>query len=850
MLAKSDSEPSTVASLGQAKVRQFPFPYGNNPWQIQHAFMSSLYECIESGNVGVFESPTGTGKSLSLICGSLKWLTDANSLSFEARIQALVSAKVSALTFDLNDESEPKWVREATLARIEREAKAAVRDDDERRLRRDQRIAKMRSEEDRRAERRAWGQGQPSRKIVVSKAEEENEADFLVDDYDSEDGESPLKANRKLLKKLASTSSFSDDELDEGNSQEDEEEDLQEIKIFYCSRTHSQLSQFIHELNKTEYSETVKSVSLGSRKNLCINDAVMKLSSVARMNDACLDLQKGKGATTKCPYLPTEKKPFRDFSDAVHATVRDIEELSLFGKQRRVCSYYGTRASVPGAQIVTLPYNMMLQKSTRESLGIKLKGNIVIFDEAHNLIDTITSIYSVTLEMHQLRRAQAQLQAYFSKYVGRLKGKNVIYIKQTLILLTALLGQLAKLDLKTDDKGSFASCSDFLSELNVDHINLFKICAYLEASKLALKVQGFHEKKDSDVGTVGTEGELHVPALQQFQVFIQSLLNTSLQGRIGVLSGEGEATRCFKYLLLSPTDVFKEIVDEARSVVLAGGTMEPMAEFKSQLLDFVPTEKVVFFSCGHIVPPTSILTVSVPMGASGNPLTFTYGTRTNDGMITDLGNSIAALCGVIPHGVVCFFVSYAYMDHVAARWKATGILARIERKKKVFFEPRQARAVEECLGLYVETIAEPNKGCADGKRTGSILFCVVGGKMSEGINFSDNMARAVIMVSLPYPSKNSPELVEKMRYIDSEVKVEFKLPCSNSSEYYENLCMRALNQSIGRAIRHKDDYAAIYLIDKRFSNKKVRDKLPGWIQGAGVQDVGSFGEVIAKTGQV
>lgn len=38
--------------------------------------MKDLYTCIEDGNVGIFESPTGTGKSLSLICAALTWLRD------------------------------------------------------------------------------------------------------------------------------------------------------------------------------------------------------------------------------------------------------------------------------------------------------------------------------------------------------------------------------------------------------------------------------------------------------------------------------------------------------------------------------------------------------------------------------------------------------------------------------------------------------------------------------------------------------------------------------------------------------------------------------------------------------
>lgn len=54
--------------------QSFNHPY--EPYHIQQDFMRKLYACIEDGNVGVFESPTGTGKSLSLICAALTWLRD------------------------------------------------------------------------------------------------------------------------------------------------------------------------------------------------------------------------------------------------------------------------------------------------------------------------------------------------------------------------------------------------------------------------------------------------------------------------------------------------------------------------------------------------------------------------------------------------------------------------------------------------------------------------------------------------------------------------------------------------------------------------------------------------------
>ena len=81
------------------------------------------------------------------------------------------------------------------------------------------------------------------------------------------------------------------------------------------------------------------------------------------------------------------------------------------------------------------------------------------------------------------------------------------------------------------------------------------------------------------------------------------------------------------------------------------------------------------------------------------------------------------------------------------------------------------------------------------------------------------------------------ELKEKMAYLNQKV-------APNAGKiHYENLCMKAVNQSIGRAIRHKDDYACILLLDHRY--ERMQKHLPGWINRR-VETMDRYGPVNAK----
>ncbi|QSS60911.1 DEAD_2 domain-containing protein [Histoplasma capsulatum] len=277
-----------------------------------------------------------------------------------------------------------------------------------------------------------------------------------------------------------------------------------------------------------------------------------------------------------------------------------------------------------------------------------------------------------------------------------------------------------------------------------------------------------------------------------------------------------------------------------------------MEDYAEHLFPYLDTGRLETFSFGHVIPPDNLAAIPVVRGTCNTEFDFTYGKRNDESMIIDLGKTIAALCCVIPDGVVAFFPSYDYLNLVLMIWKkhipTTGpsIIDSIQRSKAVFHESQdKATDVDELLQGYSSAISTGSQG-------GALLLSVMGGKLSEGINFSDKLGRGVIVVGLPFPNIRSAVWQAKIQHVESKA-YESYLSLSSSldqdhkgkeiseqnrklkakaagREFYENACMRTVNQCIGRAIRHQGDYAAILMMDKRYSSLRIQNKLPSWIR--------------------
>lgn len=798
---------------------EFGHPY--TPYSIQIEFMKSVYECLEDGKIGVFESPTGTGKSLSLLCGSLKWLRDSKERSRKGLDKAIINVDGGI--------DEPQWVIEQSLANKEHLDSVKEREFE-------QRLAKIRNSPQKEALLSAKRQ---SKKTKLSK-DAAILSSFLVDEYydisHSDSSESGPFSTQvfNLLKQInhpiANISTITD--VCELLPQEN-------VKIYFASRTHSQISQLTSELRKIRssgaYNPPIKHITLASRKHLCINESVQGLNSNYAINEACLDMQKPNvSKEKKCPYLPgkNENIKYLNFSDYALSSINDIEDLVAIGKENNICPYYASRISAQAAEIITLPYPLILKSEARESLNITLENQIVIIDEAHNLLEALSSMNGCSVELFQLARVHKQIQQYLKKFATRLKGQNKSFIGQLLQLLKCLidflLAQRQKIQVGQVNQTSYA---DILCNSSVDQINIFSIIKYLRTSKLAQKVQHYFEHlrevNPHDSNTKHMEVSV---SLSQIEPFLLCMRNLSHEGVLmyGKEQGSNGPTMWLKYMLLDVSREFSDVVNVAKSVILAGGTMQPTSDFTDILFPQITNNRVKIFSCGHIIPAENLLVLSFSKSQAGSTFNFNYENRNTTSMISSAGDALVTFCSIIPHGVVCFFPSYAYMYHLLDIWKSLKIYEQLSKFKSIFEEPKESSQIYETLGKY--------SSCASSD--GALILCVVGGKLSEGINFADNLGRGIVVFGLPFPNNQSLEWKLKQNYIESKgVENCVNKPNSKTSkeigtQFYENMCMNAVNQSIGRAIRHKSDWATILLIDERYMSSRIRNKLPSWIQAS------------------
>ncbi|XP_045433235.1 regulator of telomere elongation helicase 1 isoform X1 [Pipistrellus kuhlii] len=731
----------------------FPF----QPYKCQEEYMTKVLECLQKKVNGVLESPTGTGKTLCLLCSTLAWR---------------------------------EHLRDAISAR---------------------------------------------------KIAERTQGDLFLS--------RPLSSWGNAASEEDATACYADIP-----------------KIIYASRTHSQLTQVIGELRNTSYRPRV--CVLGSREQLCIHPEVKKQES----NHMQIHLCRKKVASRSCHFYNNIEE--KSLEHDLATPILDIEDLVKSGNRHKLCPYYLSRNLKQQADIIFMPYNYLLDAKSRRAHGIDLKGTVVIFDEAHNVEKMCEESASFDLTPHdvasgldvidqvleeQSRAAQqGELRLEFSADANSGLNMELEDIAKLKMILLRLEGAIDAVELPGGDGGVtkpgsyifelFAEAQITLQTKGCILESLDQIIQHL-AGRAGLFTNTAGLQKLADIiqmvfSADPAEGSSPVGpgASQSYKVHIHP--DTSHRGtahRPDAWSSTASRRRgkVLSYWCFSPGCSMRELVGQGvRTLLLTSGTLAPVASFALEMQIPFP----VCLENPHVIDKHQIWVGIVPKGPDGAQLSSAFDRRFSDECLSSLGKTLVNITRVVPHGLLVFFPSYPVLEKSLEFWRARDWARKLEALKPLFVEPRSKDSFSEVMGAYYTSVVSP------GSR-GAAFLAVCRGKASEGLDFADMNGRGVVVTGLPYPPRKDPRVILKMQFLDemkgrSGASGQFL----SGQDWYRQQASRAVNQAIGRVIRHRHDYGAVFLCDHRFTSADARAQLPSWVRPH-VQVYDHFGHVIRDVAQ-
>ena len=610
-------------------------------------------------------------------------------------------------------------------------------------------------------------------------------------------------------------------------------------KILYTTRTHSQITQIIQELKKTCYRP--KTAILSSRDNSCINENVKKKSTGTILNIKCRKIYK------RCPYYIGN-----DTEKIEKTNMMDIEDLCKNGRYYTFCPFYQQiDISKKYADIIFMPYNYIFDEDINNILEIDIENNIIIIDEAHNVRKVCEDSKSVEIKSTDFDDIISDFNSLFNydedldyidsvlKSKKRKKNglknisKNDIDSEKTAII--SIQNKFNSDEIKIENKGKKLTFFEFFNifikneEKPNKHIkkkkevkykddefsydsNITEISEDITISNLKDHIN-FLNRLNMDFQDTFEKGT-KISILIKIFTIISQIVDNSLLQKSYTFFMENEKKvfynketnnieniiRKFNIFCFNPKIEFLDILNNNPfSLILTSGTLTPFKIFEDELdIKFKTT-----LENKHIVPNEQIKFTIISNYSETGRFRFDYENRNNIDMIKALGNEIFNYCKNTTYGgILVFFTSYSYLNQCNNVWEEFDINKKIGKYKKIYNDLSKDKNL---LNIIKK---EQNKNY--------IFYSVFRGSSSEGIDFSDDCARVVICVGIPFADITENRIKLKIEYINNMKKDNNKF--TDGKEWYIADAMTAVNQSLGRVIRHINDYGVLVCIDERYKN--------------------------------
>ena len=160
---------------------------------------------------------------------------------------------------------------------------------------------------------------------------------------------------------------------------------------------------------------------IGSRDHLCVHPEVSLLKGNA-LQQAC---SKSLKSLDPCKFGKNRDQAVQKLS----WEPLDIEDLHKLANKDSICPYFACKDRAPGADIIFMPYNYLIDEKIRENYEISFKNSCIIFDEGHNASGTAEDVASFEIMTELLLQAEADLGKLQDE--RKLRGDETIQFKST-----------------------------------------------------------------------------------------------------------------------------------------------------------------------------------------------------------------------------------------------------------------------------------------------------------------------------------------------------------------------------------------------------------------------------------